>query len=97
MGLSIRAYARLRGISHVAVLRAATAGRITLEPDGTIDAAKADAAWARTTEPGREKAKSQKLKPVADVAVGSVRETLKEQGLPAGGNLTIWRACGCNA
>ena len=92
MGLSIRAYARLRGISHVAVLRAATAGRITLEPDGTIDAAKADAAWARTTEPGREKPKSQKLKPVADVAVGSVRETLKEQGLPAGGNLTFVQA-----
>ena len=54
MGLSIRAYARLRGVSHVAVLRAATTGRITLEPDGTVDPAKADAAWERSTEPGRE-------------------------------------------
>jgi hypothetical protein len=85
MGLSIRAYARHRGVSHVAVLRAATAGRITLEPDGTVDAAKADAAWQRTTEPGRDKPRPQKLKAVADAAVGSVRETLKEQGLPVSG------------
>ena len=92
MGLSIRAYARLRGVSHVAVLRAATAGRITLEPDGTVDPAKADAAWERSTEPGREKPKQQKLKPVANVAVGSVRDTLKEQGLPASGNLTFVQA-----
>ena len=28
MGVSIRAYARHRGVSHVAVLRAANAGRI---------------------------------------------------------------------
>ena len=92
MGLSIRAYARLRGVSHVAVLRAATAGRITLEPDGTVDPAKADAAWERSTEPGREKPKQQNLKPVANVAVGSVRDTLKEQGLPASGNLTFVQA-----
>ncbi len=51
MGLSIRAYARHRGVSHVAVLQAAKAGRIPLEPDGTVDPAKADAAWRRTTEP----------------------------------------------
>lgn len=92
MGLSIRAYARLRGVSHVAVLRAATAGRITLEPDGTVDPAKADAAWERTTEPARDKPKQQKLKPVADSAVGSVRDTLREQGLPASGNVTFVQA-----
>jgi len=85
MGLSIRAYARHRGVSHVAVLRAARAGRITLEPDGTVDAAKADTAWERTTEPGRNKPKPQRLKAVAEAAVGSVRETLKEQGLPVSG------------
>jgi hypothetical protein len=49
MGLSIRAYARQRGVSHVAVLRAVKQGRVTLEPDGTIDAAKADASWERST------------------------------------------------
>ena len=41
-----------RGVSHVAVLKATKAGRIPLEPDGTIDPAKADAAWERSTDPG---------------------------------------------
>ena len=92
MGLSIRAYARHRGVSHVAVLRAAKAGRVSLEPDGTIDPAKADIAWERSTEPGRSRAKPEKLKPVAEAAMGSVRETLKEQGLPASGNVTFVQA-----
>ena len=53
MGVSIRAYARQRGVSHVAVLRAAKSGRIPLEADGTIDPAKADAAWTvRPIPPG---------------------------------------------
>ena len=90
MGLSIRAYARHRGVSHVAVLRAAKAGRIPVEPDGTIDPAKADAAWQRSTDPARGKRKQEapatKLKPVPEAALGSVRETLKEQGLPASGS-----------
>jgi len=92
MGLSIRAYARHRGVSHVAVLRAAKAGRVSLEPDGTIDPVKADISWERSTEPGRSRAKPEKLKPVAEAAMGSVRETLKEQGLPASGNVTFVQA-----
>ena len=98
MGISIRAYAKARGVSHVAVLKAAKAGRIPLEPDGTIDPAKADAAWQRSTDPARGKGKArtapatEKLRPVADAALGSVRETLKEQGLPAGGNVTLVQA-----
>jgi hypothetical protein len=98
MGLSIRAYAKARGVSHVAVLKAAKAGRVPLEPDGTIDPAKADAAWQRSTDPGRGKAKAKptsagdKLRPVAEAALGSVRETLKEQGLPTGGNVTFVQA-----
>jgi hypothetical protein len=96
MGLSIRAYARRRGISHVAVLRAIKQGRVPLEPDGTVDPAKADASWARSTDPGRAapkpKASAERLRPVAAAAVGSVRETLKEQGLPFGGNLTFVQA-----
>ncbi|MGE3703395.1 MAG: elements of external origin [Hyphomicrobiaceae bacterium] len=92
MGLSIRAYARHRGISHVAVLRAARAGRVPLEADGTIDPAKADAVWERSTDPGRSKPRADRLKPVAEAAMGSVRETLKEQGLPAGGNVTFVQA-----
>jgi hypothetical protein len=96
VGLSIRAYARQRGVSHVAVLHAAKAGRITLEPDGTIDPVKADAAWTRSTDPSRSKKAAAKpatkLKPVAEAAMGSVRETLKEQGLPSGGNVTFVQA-----
>jgi hypothetical protein len=97
MGLSVRAYAKTRGVSHVAVLKAAKAGRITLEPDGTVNPAKADAAWERSTDPGKVKARAkskpaEKLKPVAEAAMGSVRETLKEQGLPSGGNVTFVQA-----
>ena len=80
MGLSIRAYARHRGVSHVAVLRAVKQGRVSLEPDGTIDPAKADTSWERSTDPARPSQPSEKPRPVAEVAVGSVRETLKEQG-----------------
>ena len=92
MGLSIRAYARRRGVSHVAVLRAVKQGRVVLEPDGTVDAAKADASWARSSDPARRKAPAEHLRPVAETAVGSVRETLKEQGLPSSGNLTFVQA-----
>ncbi len=95
MGLSIRAYARRRSVSHVAVLRAIKQGRVELEPDGTIDPTKADASWARSSDPGRAratKAHSGKLRRVGEAAVGSVRETLKEQGLPAGGNVTFVQA-----
>jgi hypothetical protein len=96
MGLSIRAYARRREVSHVAVLRAIKQGRVPAEPDGTIDPAKADAAWERSADPGRAKPKPEagpaKLRPVGDTALGSVRETLKEQGLPAGGAVTFVQA-----
>lgn len=92
MGLSIRAYARQRGVSHVAVLRAVKQGRVVLEPDGTVDAAKADASWERSSDPARGEALAGKLRPVAEAAVGSVRETLKEQGLPASGSVTFVQA-----
>ena len=97
MGLSVRAYARRRGISHVAVMKAAKSGRIVLEPDGTIDPTKADAGWDRATDPAKRNAKpstaeGEKLRPVPETAIGSVRETLKEQGLPSGGNVTFVQA-----
>lgn len=49
MGLSIRAYARHRGVSHVAVKKAIDTGRITALPDGTIDPDTADVQWAQNT------------------------------------------------
>ena len=90
MGLSIRAYARHRGVSHVAVLRAIKTGRVTPEADGTIDPTKADASWERASDPAKRRPTN--LRPVAEAAVGSVRETLKEQGLPVGGNVTFVQA-----
>jgi hypothetical protein len=53
MGLSIRAYARYRGVSHVAVKKAIDTGRITPLPDGTIDPIAGDAQWAANTTPSR--------------------------------------------
>ena len=56
MGLSIRAYARHRGVSHVAVKKAIDTGRISQLPDGTIDPVVADAQWAANTTPTRRSA-----------------------------------------
>ena len=53
MGLSIRAYARHRGVSDTAVHKAIRAGRITPEADGTIDPDRADRDWARNSETPR--------------------------------------------
>jgi len=49
MGLSIRAYARHRGVSDTAVHKAIRAGRITPEADGTLDADKTDQEWNKNT------------------------------------------------
>jgi len=46
MGLSIRAYARHRGVSDTAVHKAIRAGRITPESDGSLDPQRADQQWA---------------------------------------------------
>ncbi len=54
MGLSIRAYAQHRGVSHTAVAKAIKAGRISIEPDGKIDPVKADAQWASNTLPSQK-------------------------------------------
>ena len=50
MGISIRAYARHRGVTDTAVHKAIRTGRVTPEADGTIDSNRADADWARNTE-----------------------------------------------
>jgi hypothetical protein len=53
MGISIRAYARHRGVSDTSVHKAIRSGRITPKADGTIDAARADRDWARNTDEPR--------------------------------------------
>lgn len=50
MGISIRAYARHRGVTDTAVHKAIRAGRITPEADGTIDADRADREWAHNSD-----------------------------------------------
>lgn len=47
--LSIRGYARYRGVSHTAVQKALAAGRIVADADGTIDPVAADDQWASST------------------------------------------------
>ena len=98
MGISRRAYARHRGVVESAVRKALATGRIALEPDGTIDAEKADAAWGATSDPikphntsapNAEGAKPQPrlrsdAKPVPTAAVEAVRATLREAGKDAG-------------
>jgi hypothetical protein len=46
-------YARHRGVSRQAVLKAVRAGRIVLDQDGRIDPESADASWRRNTDPSK--------------------------------------------
>ena len=48
--LTIRGYARRRGVSHTAVRKALATGRIKPSPDGTIDPEAADRQWAAATD-----------------------------------------------
>ncbi len=49
--MSLRAYARHRGVSLRAVQKALASGRITARKDGRLDADVADANWTRNTAP----------------------------------------------
>src|SRR5258705_10241242 len=49
--MSLRAYARHRGVSLRAVQKALQSGRISAREDGRLDADVADANWARNTAP----------------------------------------------
>mgnify|MGYP003593591897 CR=1 FL=1 len=54
MSMSLRAYARHRGVALSAVQKAIATGRIQTEANGTIDPVKADAQWdqhTRTSQP----------------------------------------------
>ena len=77
MGISIRAYARQRGVSDAAVRKAIKAGRVTPLADGTIDAARADRQWAGNTD-------QVKQRPVANEAIQAVRETVADASSTGG-------------
>lgn len=87
MGLSRRAYAQHRGVSHTAVRKAIASGRITLEPDGTIDPAKADAQWDSQTDPA-------KVRGAASVDLGrdTATATAAAGGTPAGQTKAVPKA-----
>jgi len=92
MGLSIRAYAAHRGVSHTSVRKAIASGRITLGPDGTIDPAIADPDWQRNADPSKECKPAVRMKPVPEQAIGAVRETLSEAGTPVVGGMSYVHA-----
>ncbi len=54
--LSLRAYAKHRGVSLAAVQKAVHSGRISPNPDGLIDSERADAEWSAKTRPGQRRA-----------------------------------------
>lgn len=53
MGVSLRAYARMRGCTEGAVRKAIASKRITPNPDGTIDPERANQEWERNTFAGK--------------------------------------------
>ena len=55
MGMSIRAYARQKGVTEGAVRKAVKSGRIPVGSDGTVDPASADTAWERNTNPAQQR------------------------------------------
>jgi len=95
-GMSERQYAAHAGVSRGAVQKARAAGRLVLFADGSIDAEASDTRRAVTTDPTKQRAhataRTGGVKPVPNAAVGSVRETLKEQGLPSGPKVTYVEA-----
>jgi hypothetical protein len=52
-GISLRAYARMRGVTLGAVQKAIKTKRITPNPDGTIDPERANQEWDRNTFVGK--------------------------------------------
>ncbi|RTW74514.1 elements of external origin [Pseudomonas aeruginosa] len=85
MGLSIRAYARHRGVSDTAVHKAIRTGRITPEADGTIDPDRADRDWTRNSEPPKAGTGSRTVK----VRVAGDPAPNLATGLPAGGTTLV--------
>ncbi len=81
MGVSLREYARRRGVSHVAVMKAIKVGRITPEPDGSLDPAKVDAQWDDQTDPARAPARPEQTEETAPA------ETRSEEAYEAGASV----------
>jgi hypothetical protein len=96
MGLSLRAYARHRGVTLAAVQKARQTGRIPALADGSIDPDTADAAWSAAAAARRavEKAPADPTRvalPAGSLrtAEATVRAVLVEHGAPAAKALTL--------
>lgn len=85
MGISLRAYARHRGVSDTAVRKAIQSGRIQTEADGSIDVDKVDRQWTQNTDRAQQRKRTSASKPVPKAALEAVNATLKESGGPASG------------
>lgn len=85
MGVSRREYARLRGVSESAVRKAIATGRITLEPDGSIDPERADRQWEQRTDPMQQRGRHAKVAAVPagarPVAAGEERIEARSQAI----------------
>lgn len=92
MGVSLRAYARHRGVSDAAVRKAIKAGRITPLEDGTLDIKTADQEWALNTDQAQQRVRSSGSKAVPASALSAVDATLKEQGASSSSGTTYLQA-----
>ncbi len=87
--MSERDYAAHAGVSRGAVQKARASGRLVLHPDGSVDASASDARRAQATDPSKQRSHPPPpsgFRPVPEIAVAAVGETLKEQGLTAPGS-----------
>ena len=87
MGLSIRAYARHRGVTDTAVHKAIRSGRISPEPDGTVDVNRADLEWERNTDSPRQgtKQKAATVKfPQGDISAAGTASGSTENPIGSG-------------
>jgi len=85
--LSLRAYAKHRGVSLAAVQKAIRSGRIATTGEGSIDSDRADAEWSAKTRPGQKRS----TKIAAPTPAASYPETPRAE--PGGaGSLDYFRA-----
>ena len=83
MGMSIRAYARHRGVSDTAVRKAIASGRLTPEADGTVNAERGDREWAQNSETARQGTRQRAVRVVVPQAEAGTGDA--PAALPVGG------------
>lgn len=82
--ISLREYARRRGVALSAVQKAAKTGRIELE-GGKVDPVKADAQWKRRTDPAQQRGRNRPEAAAAPVAEAAPAGVVPGTEVPPGG------------